>query len=160
MKLLSEEEEDVYLDEGMQAEEDVFSVDYDVWIDEETGDTKIEKYEGSLVGYECDECGFQTLRLEKEILGEEKNNREIKQLFTCSYCGRKIEKIVGASQGGENAALSKAMKRKNIQSDIQLVKVQILNSKGEATPYEFQTLKQAADFLNAYQGQKDILQGN
>jgi hypothetical protein len=31
MKLLSEEEEDVYLDEGMQAEENVFSVDYDVW---------------------------------------------------------------------------------------------------------------------------------
>ncbi len=49
MKLLSEEEEDVYLDEGMQAEENVFSVDYDVWIDEETGYTKIEKYAGHLV---------------------------------------------------------------------------------------------------------------
>ena len=33
MKLLSEEEEDAYLDEGMQAEEDVFSIDYDVWKD-------------------------------------------------------------------------------------------------------------------------------
>ena len=32
--LLSEDEEDAYLDEGMQAEENVFSVDYDVWIDE------------------------------------------------------------------------------------------------------------------------------
>ena len=39
MKLLSEEEEDAYLDEGQQAEENVFSVDYDVWIDEETGYT-------------------------------------------------------------------------------------------------------------------------
>ena len=37
MKLLSEEEEDAFLDEGMQAEENVFSVDYDVWKDEETG---------------------------------------------------------------------------------------------------------------------------
>ena len=37
MKLLSEDEEDVYLDEGMIAEENVFSVDYDVWKDEETG---------------------------------------------------------------------------------------------------------------------------
>ena len=44
MKLLSEDEEDVYLDEGMQAEENVFSVDYDVWIDEESGYTKIEKH--------------------------------------------------------------------------------------------------------------------
>ena len=43
MKLLSEAEEDAYLDEGMQAEENVFSVDYDVWIDESTGYTKIEK---------------------------------------------------------------------------------------------------------------------
>ncbi|MDH5610610.1 MAG: hypothetical protein OEY56_14115, partial [Cyclobacteriaceae bacterium] len=30
MKLLSEDEEDAYLDEGMQAEENVFSIDYDV----------------------------------------------------------------------------------------------------------------------------------
>ena len=47
MKLLSEEE-DVYLDEGMQAEENAYSVDYDVWIDEKTGFTKIEKYNGRL----------------------------------------------------------------------------------------------------------------
>ena len=43
MKLLSEDEEDVYLDEGMQAEENAFSIDYDVWVDEESGFTKIEK---------------------------------------------------------------------------------------------------------------------
>ena len=49
MKLLSEEEEDVYLDEGMQAEEDVFSVDYDVWIDHDSDYVKIEKYKGHLV---------------------------------------------------------------------------------------------------------------
>src|SRR3989442_12745115 len=48
MKLLSEEEEDAYLDEGMQAEENVFSVDYDVWKDEETGYIQIEKYSGHL----------------------------------------------------------------------------------------------------------------
>ena len=44
MRLLSEEEEDVHLDEGMQAEENVFSVDYDVWVDEKTNEVKIEKY--------------------------------------------------------------------------------------------------------------------
>ena len=58
MKLMSEEEEDVYLDEGMQAEEDVFSIDYDVWLDEETGFTKIEKYSGHLHAEECPECGY------------------------------------------------------------------------------------------------------
>ena len=56
MKLLSEDEEDVYLDEGMQAEENVFSVDYDVWIDEESDYTKIEKYDGHLHAEKCDNC--------------------------------------------------------------------------------------------------------
>ena len=48
MQLLSEDEEDVYLDEGQRAEEDAFSIDYDVWIDQATGDTTVEKYEGHL----------------------------------------------------------------------------------------------------------------
>jgi hypothetical protein len=34
MRVLSEEEEDVHMDPGMIAEENVFSIDYDVWIDE------------------------------------------------------------------------------------------------------------------------------
>ena len=35
LRLLSEEEEDVHLQEGMKAEESVFSIDYDVWVDEQ-----------------------------------------------------------------------------------------------------------------------------
>src|SRR5690606_632158 len=48
MRLLSEEEEDVHMNEGMRAEENVFSIDYDVWVDEQTGEVKIEKYPGHL----------------------------------------------------------------------------------------------------------------
>ena len=66
MKLLSEEEEDVYLDEGMQAEEDAFSVDYDVWIDEESGYTQIEKYNGRLHALRCSSCNYQTLKVDRE----------------------------------------------------------------------------------------------
>src|SRR5687767_5766881 len=36
LRLLSEEEEDVHLAEGMKAEENVFSTDYDVWMDEKS----------------------------------------------------------------------------------------------------------------------------
>ena len=53
MRLLREDEEDVHLDEGMRAEEDVFSVDYDVWIDEMTGRTQVEKYTGHLEALLC-----------------------------------------------------------------------------------------------------------
>ena len=95
MKLLSEEEEDVYLDEGMQAEENVFSVDYDVWIDEETGYTKIEKYAGHLVALQCPECSYQTLKVVKEEILEsptEDEEGELMKFFKCDYCGYKERK--------------------------------------------------------------------
>jgi len=95
MKLLSEEEEDVYLDEGMQAEENVFSVDYDVWIDEETGHTKIEKYAGHLVALQCPECSYQTLKVVKEEILEsptETEEGELMKFYKCDYCGYKERK--------------------------------------------------------------------
>ncbi|MCH7890259.1 MAG: HAD family hydrolase, partial [Gemmatimonadetes bacterium] len=65
-----EDEEDVHLDEGMQAEENVFSVDYDVWVDQESGEVKIEKYPGELEALKCGTCKFQTLRLVSEEILE------------------------------------------------------------------------------------------
>jgi hypothetical protein len=96
MKLLSEEEEDVYLDEGMQVEENVFSVDYDVWIDEETGYTKIEKYAGHLHALQCPECRYQTLKVMKEEILESPSVSEEGQLmkfFKCDYCEHKERKV-------------------------------------------------------------------
>ncbi len=95
MKLLSEEEEDVYLDEGMQAEEDAFSVDYDVWIDEESKFTKIEKYNGRLHALKCDNCNYQTLRVEREEViqtATEMEEGELMKYFNCGYCGHKDRK--------------------------------------------------------------------
>ena len=45
MRLLTEEEEDVHLDEGKRSEEDIFSIDYDVWIDEKSGDILVNNSE-------------------------------------------------------------------------------------------------------------------
>lgn len=95
MKLLSEEEEDVYLDEGMQAEEDAFSVDYDVWIDESTGYTKIEKYNGRLHALRCPECNYQTLKVSKEEVIKEATadeEGELMKYYSCGYCGHKERK--------------------------------------------------------------------
>lgn len=96
MKLLSEDEEDVYLDEGMQAEENVFSVDYDVWIDEETGYTQIEKYAGHLHALQCPECEYQTLKVMKEEILEsptEAEEGELMKFFKCDYCDHKERKV-------------------------------------------------------------------
>ena len=95
MKLLSEDEEDVYLDEGMQAEENIFSIDYDVWVDEETGYTKIEKYAGHLHALQCPECNYQTFRVVKEDLLQAPSATEEGELtkhFECGYCGHKAKK--------------------------------------------------------------------
>lgn len=95
MKLLSEEEEDVYLDEGMQAEEDAFSVDYDVWIDEESGYTKIEKYNGRLHASRCPECNYQTLKVVKEEIMKSPTTAEegeLMKFYQCGYCGHKERK--------------------------------------------------------------------
>ena len=89
MKLLTEDEEDVYLDEGMQAEENVFSIDYDVWIDEETDYTMIEKYRGHLHALQCPECKYQTFKVTKEEILEspsENEEGELLKFFQCDYC--------------------------------------------------------------------------
>ena len=95
MKLLSEEEEDVYLDEGMQAEEDAYSVDYDVWIDEASGYTKIEKYNGRLHALKCSECNYQTLKVTKEEVVKSatiEEEGELSKSYACGYCGHRERK--------------------------------------------------------------------
>ena len=97
MKLLGEEEEDAYLDEGMQAEENVFSTDYDVWKDEETGYIKIEKYSGHLHALQCPECNYQTFKIvREEILSAPSINQEgeLMKHYQCGYCGYKAKKTV------------------------------------------------------------------
>jgi hypothetical protein len=97
MKLLSEEEEDAYLDEGMQAEENVFSIDYDVWKDEETGYVKIERYAGHLHALRCPECNYQTFKIVREEILKAPTTEEEGELlkhFQCGYCGYKAKKTV------------------------------------------------------------------
>lgn len=97
MKLLSEDEEDAYLDEGMQAEENVFSVDYDVWKDLETGYVKIEKYSGHLHAIQCPECNYQTFKIVREEILKHPTpgtEGELMKHYQCGYCGYKAKKTV------------------------------------------------------------------
>ncbi len=92
MKLLSEAEEDVYLDEGMQAEENIFSVDYDVWLDEETGYTQVEKYAGHLHAAHCPDCDYLTYKVVKEEILQHPSaasSGELAKYYKCGYCGYK-----------------------------------------------------------------------
>lgn len=104
MKLLSEDEEDAYLDEGMQAEENLFSTDYDVWKDEETGYIKIEKYSGHLHALQCPECNYQTFKVVREEIIREPSATEEGELtkhYQCGYCGHKAKKTVTLRQSAK-----------------------------------------------------------
>ncbi|MEM9324780.1 MAG: hypothetical protein AAGA85_03955 [Bacteroidota bacterium] len=155
MKLLSEEEEDAYLDEGMQAEENVFSVDYDVWIDEATGDTTIEKYKGHLSALECDRCGFQTLKLAKEEIitpATSEMDGELEKEYKCTYCGRIRRKTVKIKANIDASAEGHELITDPLHQDsrISTVKVEIHDARGEVKTYEFQNLKQASSFLGEF----------
>jgi Ca2+/Na+ antiporter len=159
MRLLSEEEEDVHLDEGMQAEEDVFSVDYDVWVDEDTGEIKIEKYAGHLEANKCNTCGFYTMKLKQEEIIEPatKNSEgEMIQHWSCSYCGAKRTKPIKIAklEEGQEFKLPKTLKFKDGKY-IDAVKVYVHLSDGSAKEFSFQTAEQAAKFLDQYQEEID-----
>jgi len=159
MKLLSEEEEDVHLDEGMQAEENVFSVDYDVWVDQESGEVKIEKYPGQLEALKCGTCKFQTLRLiSEEILEQATNETEgaLLKHYQCSYCKSTrttqitIAKVIDSLDHfkiPENAVFKGDRKVKSIM-------MEIINNKGEAREFYFQNLNEAKKFLEEFDFEK------
>ncbi len=155
MKLLSEEEEDVHLDEGMQAEENVFSVDYDVWVDEETGDVQIEKYPGHLIAYQCNSCGFKTMKLVKEeiitIPTEDAEGEMIKN-YQCTYCKSKRSKTVkvaNLSQTESHYELPAHMHFKE-EEKVNLVSLELHISNGKTKIFEFTSTKQASEFLQEY----------
>jgi hypothetical protein len=155
MHLLSELEEDVHLDEGMQAEENVFSVDYDVWVDDETGEVQIEKYHGYLQALECGSCGFQTLTLgSEEILkpATEEAEGSLLKNYKCTYCQSvrttqhpiaKILKSLNEYRLPEDYVLKGQRKVKSIM-------MEIISTKGDTKEFFFQSTAQAKDFLENF----------
>ncbi len=159
MKLLSEDEEDAYLDEGMQMEENLFSVDYDVWVDSSTGYVQIEKYKGHLNALKCDRCGFQTLKLGKEEVVREATDMEDGELlkeYKCSYCNRvkrktvvlsyKIKQDVNASQLIDNPLVH--------DRRIVTIKLEIHSNQGSVRNYEFQSMEQTKQFIEEFDYKK------
>ena len=148
MKLLSEEEEDVHLDEGMQAEENVFSVDYDVWVDEETGDTQIEKYPGHLTAYQCNSCGFKTMKLVKEelvIQPTDDTDGEMIKNYRCTYCKAKRSKTVKVARLSQTESHYELPAHLHFKEEekVNMVSLEIHISNGKSQLYEFSSTKQA-----------------
>ncbi len=153
MRLLSEDEEDVHLMEGMQAEENVFSIDYDVWIDEKTSDIKIEKYQGHLTALQCGNCGFYTMRVVKEEIVETHENGSPKELvknYQCSYCKNvRATQFHISQKQGEDYKSEKPKSKRNTRG-IDMVKVEIHSTQAGKQFYEFESLEQAQKFMEEF----------
>jgi hypothetical protein len=153
MRLLSEDEEDVHLAEGMQAEENVFSIDYDVWIDEKTKDVKIEKYWGHLTALRCGNCGFYTMRVQREEIVERYEDDSPKELlkhYQCSYCKnvRATQFRISRKQADDYKNVKPQFARNT--KNVDLVKVEIHSGIAGKQSFEFQTVEQAQKFLEEF----------
>jgi len=157
MKLLSEDEEDVHLDEGMQAEENIFSIDYDVWVDEKTKEIKIEKYQGHLISLQCHNCGFYTMRVQREEIVEKNEDGSPKDLlkhYQCSYCKNvRATQFTISRKESDDYKHVKPKFKKNLKN-IELIKIDIVSSLGGKKTYEFQSVEEAQKFLNEFDFEK------
>lgn len=104
MRKLKEHEEEAHLDPELWREQrEVASVDYDVWLDEKTGETRVEKYLLSQHTEECPECRYFTFRLIKEEmirLPSETESGVLMRRYRCQYChhGEAREVVVAPLQ--------------------------------------------------------------
>ena len=100
MRLLSEEEEDVYLTEGQQMEESLKVRDYDVWYCGNCGNTITYYYKGIHSGSyrDCSHCGLHLLKKTKhEVVSRPTYTSSglDRDTYTCQHCGyTKVERIV------------------------------------------------------------------
>lgn len=157
MRLLSEDEEDVHLDEGMQAEENLFSIDYDVWMDEKTGDVKIEKYQGHLVALQCNNCGFYTMKVKREEIverNEDGSPRELLKHYQCAYCKNvRVTQFTISHKEAEDYKNQKP-KRKGNPKNIELIKMDVHSNLGHKKTFEFSSVEEAQKFLTEFDADK------
>ncbi len=157
LRLLGEEEEDVHLEEGMLAEENVFSIDYDVWIDEKSSEVKIEKYPGHLQALKCNSCGFYTMKVVKEEITRQPAKDapgELIKHFQCYYCKsvRATAFNISNKEAEDYRSATRHTFKKN--KNIDIVRVEIHTSMGGKKFFEFQNIGQAQKFLDEYDSEK------
>lgn len=120
MELLSETQEDSFLDAIKQLEEKIGSRDYDVWLCKKCKNTIIYPYDKIFSGYDkCPSCGAKTYKKKYDsVVREPSVNHDglVKTVFECKNCKYRDEKTkvlpktppviisggIGGNRGGGN----------------------------------------------------------
>ncbi len=90
MRLLSEREEDDFLASGQIAEENVKSVDYDVWHCDNCQNTCVLPYLSAITPYQtCPQCGARTYKLDSDVVmiaATTTHAGQGQKTFRCQHC--------------------------------------------------------------------------
>jgi hypothetical protein len=91
MRKLTSAEGEVHLEADQLAEHKsaLHSAEYDVWLDDKTGEKKIEKYMAYQHAEKCAECGFYTMKIDSEEIEKQPTDKEdglLLEHYKCSYC--------------------------------------------------------------------------
>lgn len=107
MRKLSEEEGSVHLeaDQLSMHKSEIHSVEYDVWMDDKTGEKKIDKYMAYQHAEKCGECGYYTMKIDSEEISKQPTQQEnglLVEHYKCSYCKHREGREVVISALGNN----------------------------------------------------------
>jgi hypothetical protein len=75
----------------------VHSIQYDVWVDEKTGEKKVEKYFVYQHAGKCEECAYYTMMIDSEEIIKQPDIQEPGMLvehYRCTYCNHRQAKQV------------------------------------------------------------------
>ena len=107
MRKLSDEEGSVHLeaDQLSMHKSEIHSAEYDVWLDDKTGEKKIDKYMAYQRGEKCGECGYYTMKIDVEEIEKQPTQLEdglLLEHYKCSYCKHREAREVVISALGKN----------------------------------------------------------
>ena len=107
--------------------------------------------------YECDRCGFQTLKLRREEITKKATDTDEGELikhYKCSYCGRikrRTKTIAPLSKTPDTFQLPEKLTFKDeFDKAGGAVEMRIIGSNGSVKSYDFPNIEQARKFLEEY----------
>ncbi|MBP9925956.1 MAG: hypothetical protein KBF45_08170 [Cyclobacteriaceae bacterium] len=108
MRKLNSQEGEVHLeaDQLTRHKSDIHSSEYDVWLDDKTGEKKIEQYMANQHAEKCSECGFYTFKIDREEIEKEPTQTEeglLLEHYKCSYCKHREAREVVIAALSSNA---------------------------------------------------------
>ena len=108
MRKLTAEEGAVHLESEQAAQHasEIHSVEYDVWLDDKTGEKRIEKYMAYQHSEKCEECGYYTMRIDTEEIEKQPSQTQpglLLKHYRCSYCNHREAREVEIAALSSNA---------------------------------------------------------